>query len=285
MRFYIVDVFAETKYTGNQLAVFLPEEELKQDEMQHIAQEMNFSETTFICSGKQDNGGYDVRIFTPDVEIPFAGHPTLGTAYIIHTILEKRSSDSILLNYCSTSIPVRVIDDIYTMSQDAPKFGMTYSNPDMVAEMVNISIQDINTEYPIQLVSTGLPSFIVPLNSPEALSRCSIQHPLFRKFLDTVYKCNLLLFAPISDTHINVRVFLDDTGFLEDAATGSANGNLATYVLHYNLFGTDAVHYEVFQGIEMGRPSLLHIEASRKGGEYNIRVGGKVHLIASGEWT
>ncbi|MCR5812988.1 MAG: PhzF family phenazine biosynthesis protein [Desulfovibrio sp.] len=285
MRFYLVDVFAETKYAGNQLAVFCPRVQLKQAEMQRIAREINFSETTFICSEKQENGGYAVRIFTPDVEIPFAGHPTLGTAYIIRTIFEQANSNLILLNYASTSIPVRVTDDIYTMSHDAPTFCMTYSDSDIVAEMVNISVHDINTEYPIQLVSTGLPSFIVPLNSPEALSRCSIQHPLFRKFLDSVYKCNILLFAPISDSRINVRVFLDDSGFLEDAATGSANGNLAAYILHYNLFGQDAVHYEVFQGIEMGRPSLLHIAASRDGLKYDIRVGGKVRLIASGDWA
>lgn len=82
MRFYFLDVFAETKYAGNQLAVFYPEKHLSDAEMQCIAREIHFSETTFILSDRQENGGYAVRIFTPDVEIPFAGHPTLGTAYV-----------------------------------------------------------------------------------------------------------------------------------------------------------------------------------------------------------
>ena len=284
MRFYFLDVFAETKYAGNQLAVFYPEKHLSDAEMQRIAREIHFSETTFILSDSQENGGYAVRIFTPDVEIPFAGHPTLGTAYVIHRFFERQKSDSILLNYSNTSILVTVAGDIYTMSQDAPSFGMIYTDFARMAAMLNLSAHDIRTEYPVQVISTGLPSLVVPLNSIKALARCSISHALFKQFLESTFKCCLMLFVPTSETHIRARVFLDDTGFPEDPATGSANGNLAAYLLRYDIFGKDTLCYNSEQGVEMGRPSLLHVAASLHGGAYDIRVGGKVRLVATGEW-
>src|SRR4051812_16448895 len=106
MDFYIVDVFAEKKYQGNQLAVLVPDRNLTTEEMQQIAKEIHFSETTFIMSNKQENDGYDVRIFTPDVEIPFAGHPTLGTAYIINQIMENGNASNVVLNLPVGQIPV-----------------------------------------------------------------------------------------------------------------------------------------------------------------------------------
>ena len=119
MKFYIVDCFAQQKYQGNQLAVFLPEEDLSSEEMQSIALEMHFSEVYFICSGNQENGGYRVRIFTPDTEVPFAGHPTLGTAYIIWKVLENSETDQVILNLDAGSIPVTIDGDVLTMSSES----------------------------------------------------------------------------------------------------------------------------------------------------------------------
>ena len=106
MEFYIVDVFAKKPYEGNQLAVCIPDEDIKQEEMQQIAKEINFSETTFIMSGLQKNNGYNVKIFTPDSEIPFAGHPTLGTAYVIQRFIDGNNSNEIKLNLEVGQIPV-----------------------------------------------------------------------------------------------------------------------------------------------------------------------------------
>jgi len=109
LTFYIVDVFAEKKYSGNQLAVFKNAKALSDNEMQRIAKEMNYSETTFILSEEKRNSGYDVRIFTPEKEVPFAGHPTLGTAYVIQREIIKKPVEKIILNLKIGQIPVSLI--------------------------------------------------------------------------------------------------------------------------------------------------------------------------------
>lgn len=287
MDFYIVDVFAEEKYQGNQLAVLVPDRNITAEEMQQIAKEIHFSETTFIMSNKQENGGYDVRIFTPDVEIPFAGHPTLGTAYIINRIKENGNGSKAILNLPVGQIPVVFNDDTLTMSQNQPSFDMKIDELEFVARMLNIQVEDIRTDFPIQLVSTGLPCIIVPLKAVDAIQRCNIDHVQFKRFLETYYKCNLLVFSEEESGEQNslrVRVFMNDTGFYEDPATGSANGNLAGYLLKYRFFDKDKIDVRVNQGYEMGRPSNVNIAAKLQNGTYDIQIGGKVQLVVKGDW-
>lgn len=240
--FYIADVFAEEKYQGNQLAVLIPARALSTEEMQRIAREINFSETAFILSGKQDNGGYDVRIFTPDAEVPFAGHPTWGTAFIIQQVSENCESNQITLNLEVGQILVTIEDDQL------------------------IPIEDMDSCFPIQIVSTGLPAVIVPLRSLEAVNRCEVHHDRYQNFIDTVIKANILGFAPETErkeNDLSVRVFLDDPGFPEDLATGSANGNLAGYLVTHNFFESKNIGCRVEQGFQMGRPSILTIQAEQ----------------------
>lgn len=284
MDFYIVDVFAEEKYQGNQLAVLVPDRELSTTEMQQIAREINFSETSFILSDKQGNGGYDVRIFTPDIEVPFAGHPTLGTAYIINEIFNKSAEAKIILNMGAGQIPVSITGDKLTMSQNEPSFGMKIKERDFVARVLNIEEEDIRTDYPIQWVSTGLPCIIVPLRSMDAVKRCSINHKEFEDFINTYYPCNLFVFTEEEENEIRVRVFMEDPGFLEDPATGSANGNLAGYLLEYDFYKKNKITLNVNQGHEIKRPSRLNISAEKTDRKFHIHVGGKVHLVAKGEW-
>lgn len=284
MKFYIVDCFAEQKYQGNQLAVFLPDDDISQEEMQRIAREINFSETTFILSGKESNGGYRVRIFTPDIEVPFAGHPTLGTAFIIHQEIENGASDSVILNLEVGPIEVAIDKDGITMTQNQPVFGQIIEK-EMVAGLLQITADDIRDDYPIQWVSTGLPCFVIPLKDADGVSRCAIHHDRFRQFIDSVYKCNMLVFAQVDERRLNVRVFMDDPGYLEDPATGSANGNLAGYMLKYDYFHHPAIRYTVSQGSEMGRPATLRISGELMDGVFRIKVGGKAFLVAQGTWS
>lgn len=151
MDFYIVDVFAEEKYQGNQLAVLLPDSNLETKEMLQIAKEIHFSETSFIMSNKQGNGGYDVRIFTPDAEVPFAGHPTLGTAYIINRIMDNGNASKVVLNLPVGQIPVVFNGDTLIMSQNEPSFGIKIDQLEFVARVLNIQVEDIRTDFPIQL--------------------------------------------------------------------------------------------------------------------------------------
>lgn len=283
MDFYIVDCFAEQKYQGNQLAVFIPDRELTTGEMQQIAREINFSETTFILSGREANGGYRVRIFTPDIEVPFAGHPTLGTSFIIHREIEGGRFDKVILNLDVGPISISVEEGGLTMSQNPPEFGQIIDKH-QVAGLLQIDPEDILDDYPVQWVSTGLPCFVIPLRDADAVKRCAIHHDRFRQFIETVYKCNMLVFARTGERQLEVRVFMDDPGFLEDPATGSANGNLAGYLLRHDVFDSRDIAYSVSQGAEIGRPSTLRIRAALDGETYNIEVGGNAFLVAKGTW-
>ncbi len=289
MKFFIVDVFSEKKYQGNQLAVIIPNSELSIIEMQQIAREINFSETTFILSDKLSNGGYDVRIFTPHIEIPFAGHPTLGTAFVIQQFLEKNFDKKIILNLNIGQIPVFFkganCDDIW-MQQKEPTFGQIFQ-PKIFSEILQISEQDINANYPIQVVSTGLPAIIIPLHNLKAVQKCRINQKRFQDFIDKVFQANILAFTPDvinSKNNLHVRVFLDDPGFFEDSATGSANGNLAGYLLEHNFCQSSKINLRVEQGYSINRPSLIKIDASKVNGKFAIHIGGKVISVAEGKW-
>jgi len=282
-----VDVFAEEKYQGNQLLVFRQAGHLTQAEMQKMAKEINFSETTFIMSDEKNNGGYDVKIFTPDTEIPFAGHPSLGTAFILQKEVEKTAVDKILLNLGVGQIPVTFTktQELW-MRQNQPVFGPVIDRQ-VMAEILNLDPEDFDPSYPITAVSTGLPFIIVPLKSLETVKKCLINHPGFKSFIRQNFSANILVFCRETyreGNDLNVRVFCDDSGFPEDPATGSGNGCLAAYLLKYNYLGKSRIEYQVEQGYEIGRPSLLKIRAQLAAGEYEINVGGKVFLVAQGTW-
>lgn len=283
MKFFIVDCFAEDRYQGNELAVLIPDREVSDAEMLQIAREINFSETAFILSDRQADGGYDARIFTPAAEVPFAGHPTLGTAYIIHRYLARGPETEVRLNLNAGQIPVAVTADGLVMTQNQPVFGDVV-DPAAVARCFHIAPEDIREDYPVQWVSTGLPAVLVPLKSLDALGRCAVEPVNFRRYLDTCYNCNHLFFVDLGGGTLRARDFMEDPGFLEDPATGSANGNLAGYLLKHRYFGSDRIRYTVHQGVEMGRPSTLRVEAQRAGETYTIRVGGKCFVVAEGDW-
>lgn len=283
MKFYIVDCFAREKYQGNQLAVFLPEKDISAEEMQKIALEIGFSEVSFIMSGKQENGGYRVRIFTPDEEIPFAGHPTLGTAFVIWKVLENGESDCVRLNLDVGQIPVFMEGDVLTMTQNQPEFGEIIDK-DVLAEVLSVEPACIRDDYPVQWVSTGLAAHIVPMVNSDAVKQCRINHPRFQEFLSKHDPCSLLVFSVESTSELKVRVFVHDTGYKEDPATGSANGDLAGYLLKHEMLGGKRLAYTVYQGAEARRPSLLHINAEETDGVYSILVGGSVSLVAQGNW-
>ena len=215
------------------------------------------------------------------MEVPFAGHPTLGTAYVIRELLHWSDASTITLNLGVGQIPVDFDGGTLTMQQKQPTFGPRIEDRQSIAEILGVA--DIDERFPIEVVSTGLPSVIVPLTSLDALQRCRINHDRYARFLAEVTKAAILAFTP-HDRGVHVRVFVDDEGFFEDPATGSANGNLAAWFLKHRYFGKSAIAYRVQQGVEMGRPSLLDVEAREEDGRYTIRVGGRVVPIAEGTW-
>jgi trans-2,3-dihydro-3-hydroxyanthranilate isomerase len=289
-KIYILDVFAEEKYAGNQLAVIRDAKSLSDIEMQKIAKEMNYSETTFILSDKKKDGGYDVRIFTPEKEVPFAGHPTLGTAYVIQHEIENRPVKNLILNLAVGKIPVtiiynkKIIDTLW-MKQIQPIFGWVLDS-ETISQVLDLDVQEIDIKSPIQEVSTGLPFIIVPLKTLESLKRVRININKYFNLLDHTQAKALLVFCP--ETHkkgndLTVRVFADYYGVAEDPATGSANGCLAGYLVKYRYFGSEKINIRVEQGYEIGRPSLLFLNAEEKSSKIDVFVGGKVIMVAKGE--
>lgn len=284
-KFIIADVFGFEKYTGNQLAVFYNCDSLSGNEMQKIAREVNFSETTFITSTETVLNGYDVRIFTPEEEIPFAGHPTLGTAYVIKKTFCEETCRQVILNVKVGQIPVDIDGNELWMKQVEPIFGPTH-DLDKLASVLNLQKEDIDDRFPIQEVSTGLPFTIVPLNNMSALKKAKISEAYW-KFIETTEAKGILVFAPEGyneDQKLSVRVFVNYFGIPEDPATGSGNGCLGGYLVKHKYFGADHVNIKTGQGYEMRRPSELYIRARQINGSIDIRVGGKVFVIAEGEW-
>ncbi len=291
MKFSIVDVFAETKYTGNQLAVIWGEgvERLSDQEMLKIAQEMNYSETTFICDSEPDNGGYPVRIFTPKRELPFAGHPTLGTAYIISEEIIKTDVIQVILNLAVGQIPVNWKPEesgkqILWMRQNSPEFTHIYDHK-LLAPVLNLELSDFDPDYPIQEVSTGIPFIIVPLKTQSALRKAKVNLEYYTELIKRTMAKEIFIFCP--ETHhpenqLCARMFAPALGITEDPATGSANGCLAGYLSHYRYFGSDQVNIRVEQGYEIDRPSLLLLKAEKIGDLIQVEVGGNVIKVAEG---
>ena len=291
MRFYILDVFAESRLSGNQLAVFRDCAELSTVSMQKIAQEMHYSETTFITSEKPRNGGYDVRVFTPGYELPFAGHPTLGTAYIVQSQVIGKQVGKVVLNMKVGQIPVTFsyrdgAPDVLWMKQKNPTFGGTFSR-ERIAKILGLKSSDIDPKFPVRLVSTGVPFVVVPLTGLKAIKgikvdRTSLAH-LFKETDTTV----ILLFSPETyskENDLNVRVLGLPDVIPEDPATGSGNGCLAAYLIKERYIDRNSIDIRVEQGYEINRRSLLLLKAQENPKGIDVNVGGRVQFVASGEF-
>ena len=281
--FYIVDVFAEEKYAGNQLAVVRGGAGLSDEALQKIALEMNYSETTFLLAEEERDDGYDVRIFTPGGEIPFAGHPTLGTAFVIRQEVLDEPVESVTLNLRAGRIPV-TFGEVLWMRQLPPTFGATL-DPAGTARFLRLEEGDLDDRHPVQEVSTGLPAIVIPLKSLDALRRCRVDWERYVELAGTGK--NLYVFCPEAHENgpgdLSARMFANDLGVPEDPATGSAAGCLAGYLVEHRYFGTDSIDVRVEQGYEIRRPSLLYLRAEREGAEISVHVGGKVQMVARGE--
>lgn len=287
--FYLVDVFGQKRFTGNQLAVVIHNDDLTDIEMQKIANEFHFSETTFVSMAQQPSEGYIVRIFTPATEVPFAGHPTLGTAYVINNLLAKQPAEEVTLNLKVGKITVTFEKigekkSILWMRQIQPAFGKAFQK-DLFEKILGLSSSDFDPSYPIQEVSTGLPFIIVPLKTLESVKHARVDKNILPD-LTKQTQAGILVFAPqtcYKENSLHVRVFVDAFGIPEDPATGSGNGCLAAYLSKYQYLGASDINIKVEQGFEINRPSILHLKTQTNNRTIAVQVGGQVQLIAKGE--
>jgi trans-2,3-dihydro-3-hydroxyanthranilate isomerase len=293
VRFVLVDVFAEAPYAGNQLAVVLGGDGLGTEAMQRVARELYFSETSFLLSAGPGRDpaaeGYPVRIFTPAEEVPFAGHPVIGTAHVIRTEIAPGTGGTVTLNLKAGRIPVRSgapeETDVYWMEQLEPAFGPAVPSGEAAA-VLGLAADDLDPRFPCQEVSTGLPHVIVPLRNLDALRRAQSIRDRYLEFVRNREAKAILVFCPEpheAGNDVSTRMFAEAYGITEDPATGSGNGCLAAYLVRHRFFGQSSLSVRSEQGYEIGRPSLLRLNAEERDGRIRVRVGGRAVTVARGE--
>jgi len=285
-KFFQVDVFTDRAFGGNPLAVFPDPEGLKEPDHQSIAREMNLSETTFIYPPESLGADHKIRIFTPGKEIPFAGHPTLGTAHILwETGKLDRKQDTVVLEMGVGLIKVTQEKMGLFMEQLLPDFGATYEAVDQVAAALSLDPGKIDSRFPIQIVSTGFPALYVPLTDLAALQRVELNLPVLKEVLgnvDMIYVFSGETLNPQSTVHS--RAFAPFIGIPEDPATGSAAGALGAYLVRYKVIqGLDTGNIVIEQGYEIHRPSEIHVHVTEAEGEIqSVQVGGQSRTVLEG---
>ncbi len=289
-RFHFVqlDVFSSQPFEGNPLAVFSDARGLTDEQMQSVAREMNLSETTFIFprdAATERERGVRVRIFTVNEELPFAGHPSLGTAYVLRG---GNGGGTVNLDLNAGKIPVRfeVISGKPTfgeMTQGEPKFGPKHDR-EAVVRAAGLQDGDVDPSLPIETVSTGLPFTIVPLRGLDVMRQLRVDVRSSAEYLRKTGGGKFFYFVTREtvdpSAHLHARMFFYNG---EDPATGSAAGCTAAWMVAYKVAEPDK-QVQIEQGVEMQRPSRIFVRASRTHDRVvNVRVGGNCVEMARGE--
>jgi trans-2,3-dihydro-3-hydroxyanthranilate isomerase len=286
---HVVDVFSERPLAGNQLAVVLHAEGIPGDVMQRIAKEMNISETTFVLAPEHAGNVARVRIFTPGAELPFAGHPTIGTAWVLFTEgLVPGGALEFTLEEGVGPVRVRGVRGTsgltFWMTHPPVTFGKVISERAKAAAAVGLTERDLCDGVPIQLASTGVPFVYLALKDARAVDSAMSE----KERLAAVFDEGVFLFAPLGDNRLYSRMFSPHVlDIREDPATGSGSGPLGAFAVKYGLVPRSAtVSLVSEQGTRMGRQSFIHIElAYPPEGDVpsRIEVGGSVVPTLKGE--
>ena len=290
-RYYICDVFTDTRFGGNQLAVLPEAQGLSDRQMQQIAREFNFSESTFVLPPER---GHDrrVRIFTPTAEIPFAGHPNVGTAFTLATTGALGSIDgsrTITFEEKAGLVPITITrrDGNIWCELSAPmplSLGPVVAR-ELLAAAVSLSTEDvITTIHPPQVASVGLPFVVAELRSRAALERARVNGPGLDAIKALGVVPDIHLYVRSGDEFdLRTRMFAPYDGVPEDPATGSANCALAALLTQERKESTGAFKYRIAQGVEMGRPSVLEARSEKRDGAVSgTWIGGASVLVSEG---
>jgi trans-2,3-dihydro-3-hydroxyanthranilate isomerase len=289
------DVFTDEPLVGNQLAVFTDARGLDTAQMQRIAREMNFSESTFILPTERPDTDIRMRIFTPYNEMPMAGHPTIGSTFALAEsgVIKKAAHRFVFgLNIGPTPVDLEWADGALSfawMTQRPPTFGPIVSQRAAVAAALGLSAEDVAERLPVQEVSCGVPYLFVPLRAHDAVDRAVTDAAGFGRLCEAcgldlpIYLFSLGGATP-QDT-VYSRMFAPDFGIIEDPATGSAGGPLGCYLVHHGVVkGEAARRIVISQGVAMGRPSRIYVSIEGSATDIaSVRVGGTAMLVGRGE--
>jgi trans-2,3-dihydro-3-hydroxyanthranilate isomerase len=295
LHYHLVDVFTDRAFGGNPLAVCTNGRGLTTETMQSIAKEFNLSETTFVLPPDDPKHDWRVRIFTPGSELPIAGHPTVGTSFVLareHLIRRDERETNIVLEEGVGPVPVRIEfkggEPVFAeMTQPLPKFGPCVDDIEAVAAMLSLDAGDVDADLPVEVVSCGVPFLYVPLRSLDAARRARPRADLMERVARGGVPPQAFVFAREVEhegSTVHSRMFAPNFGITEDPATGAASGPLGCYLVRYGLVACDpSAEIVSEQGIEMGRPSFVRIRIERGGDDFKaVRVGGQCHFMGEG---
>jgi trans-2,3-dihydro-3-hydroxyanthranilate isomerase len=291
IHYQLVDVFTDSAFGGNPLAVCTDARAVPEELMQPIAKELNLSETTFVFPPADPKNDFRVRIFTPAGELPMAGHPTVGTAFILAR--EKMVTKSkIVFEEGVGPVPVSIeLNDgapgFAEMAQAVPTFGRRFET-NAVAEMLSLEPEAIGaTGLPSEIVSCGVPYLLVPVATLEAIRRIRFRADIWQRLIGDISGEDVFVFTKeteVAGSHVHSRMFAPAHGIPEDPATGSASGPVGCYLVRHNVMPSGGeLRCVSEQGIEMGRPSFIHVRIGHGGGEItSVHVGGTCHYMGAG---
>lgn len=303
LKYFLVDVFTDHIFCGNQLAVFPDAAGLKKNTMQSIARELNLSETTFVFSPTNTKANFRVRIFTPGEELPMAGHPTLGTAFMLSKLKRFSTPTSAKGNTIANIvfqekvglIPVTIVydrqgnPDRIVMQQPKPVFGLECREIDELSQMLSLDKNAIlDTGLPAQVVSCGVPFLFVPIRDLSSIRKIRFRRDVSEKLLPRFKTSNVFVFArevESKSSFVHSRMFAPGIGVAEDPATGSASGPLGCYLVkHGVLKATPEVEFVSEQGIEISRPSLINVRigVDSRGQIEKVLVSGQCVQVGEG---
>jgi trans-2,3-dihydro-3-hydroxyanthranilate isomerase len=282
--FRLVDVFTDRPLAGNQLCVVPDRVDISTDAMQAIAREIGFSETTFVSDAAGDR--YSMRIFTPGHELPFAGHPSIGTGFVL--VSEGRVSSPATQTVAAGEfrIDVDVVAGTARMSQLPPVFSepLDQATRSALAEACGLSAEDLIADLPVQVVSTGFGHLTTPVRDVEALVRARADPKALTPILDANGTDGVYLFVVLAAddeaARAKARLFAPAAGIEEDPGTGSAAGPLGAYLVQHSVISSGRL--TISQGAEIGRPSTLEVDIEPDGDSYSVHVGGGVRVVGAG---
>jgi trans-2,3-dihydro-3-hydroxyanthranilate isomerase len=281
--FYIVDVFSEKKYAGNQLAVFMDAGDLSTEEMQRIAREINFAESTFVTQLQPETNAATIRIFTPVSEMQFAGHPIIGTSWVLMNKIFENQPQNITLTVPIGEIPVQQTADLVWLQAAQPRFLDVFSKEDFTT-FSNLNKADFDSNFSIQEVTTGSAFVIVPLSNKKALEKLKFDLNTMEEWLQWHCKSNhrALYFYCFDEGKLYTRMFcIEKNQLIEDAATGSASTCLQAFLLKYHSPEIKLVNH---QGDFINRPSQIYFDGKLSDSKFDIKIGGQTQFVAKGEW-
>ncbi len=299
LNYHLLDVFTNKPFGGNQLAVFTDGRGLSSETMQSIAQELKLSETTFVLPPNDKMNHFRVRIFTPTTELPMAGHPTIGTAFVLarENMIERSADGKTVINLEEGigTVPVRLEwsnnlpPAFIEMEQPLPAFGSRFQNPQIIADMLSLDVRMItDTGLPLEVVSCGVPFLFVLLKDLQAIRSIRFRLDVWEKALRDFETPHVFAFTrevEFQGSDVHSRMFAPAAGISEDPATGGASGPLGCYLAHHKVLSAaeGTMEFVSEQGLEMGRPSFIKIRINQDKGEITqVRVGGQCSYMGQG---